>query len=488
MQKHFKYLFFICASTVLNAQQWKSIVKEDFGTQNVQHQRSQTPANDLLPGITSYNPLTDNTPANFGFSDGNYMVGSSSMAPRNNTTQSASYISGVEDYTIDAGGLYGNLFAINANPAKQGEINGSYYKYETSVFDIPGANYRISFYGANLLKFLTPGKEGYIGLAVRHTGTTPTPIASTGSWTLPKTTNSLNNTLPWEQKTLNFSLPLDYTGNSLTFNFYNTDTDASTSGNDLVLDDILIEMQVITVSGKVFIDENANGIQDAIDINYDGIATPLYAYVINTNNKVISKAQVASNGTYTFATNTGVPYSSGNINLKIVFSSSNISESNILSSTAIVNKIIVSENVSNSNHPTYVNGGTIDGSLFLLRSDTDLTNLNIGVRPLCYEPSNNIGTVLETKQGITSLSRAGISNGNWPMVRKGGHLALESKTKPFVLNRLNMTQINNIPLANLVDGMMVFDTTNKCLKIYVSDIVTAANSGWKCFTEQTCPE
>ncbi|WP_435524802.1 hypothetical protein [Chryseobacterium indoltheticum] len=47
----------------------------------------------------------------------------------------------------------------------------------------------------------------------------------------------------------------------------------------------------------------------------------------------------------------------------------------------------------------------------------------------CYKPAITAGTVLDTKQGITSLQRAGSDNDNWPMVRKGAWTALESKTK-----------------------------------------------------------
>ncbi|WP_159478410.1 hypothetical protein [Chryseobacterium sp. 18068] len=101
----------------------------------------------------------------------------------------------------------------------------------------------------------------------------------------------------------------------------------------------------------------------------------------------------------------------------------------------------------------------------------------------CYRPAVTAGTVLDTKQGITSLQRAGVDNDNWPMVRKGAWTALESKTKGFVPNRLTNQQITDIPPANLVEGMMVYNISSDCL--YINTDGTPA--GWKCFNTQTCP-
>jgi hypothetical protein len=102
----------------------------------------------------------------------------------------------------------------------------------------------------------------------------------------------------------------------------------------------------------------------------------------------------------------------------------------------------------------------------------------------CYRPAVTAGTVLDTRQGITSLQRAGSDNDNWPMVRKGAWTALESKTKGFVPNRLTAQQITDIPAANLREGMMVYNITSDCLYINTDGTPT----GWKCFNTQTCPD
>lgn len=103
---------------------------------------------------------------------------------------------------------------------------------------------------------------------------------------------------------------------------------------------------------------------------------------------------------------------------------------------------------------------------------------------LCYKPSVTSGTILDTNQGITALNRAGAGGANWPMVRKGGWMALEAKTKGFVLNRLTTPQIVLIPAANLVEGMMIYNITLDCLQVNTD----GTPSGWKCFNTQTCPD
>ena len=56
---------------------------------------------------------------------------------------------------------------------------------------------------------------------------------------------------------------------------------------------------------------------------------------------------------------------------------------------------------------------------------------------ICYDlPNTGAGIDDDTKFGITLLQRAGTDNGNWPMVRKGAHIALESNTKGFVITRV----------------------------------------------------
>ncbi|WP_246022145.1 DUF11 domain-containing protein [Epilithonimonas xixisoli] len=100
----------------------------------------------------------------------------------------------------------------------------------------------------------------------------------------------------------------------------------------------------------------------------------------------------------------------------------------------------------------------------------------------CYKPGI-AGTGLPVNHGISSLGRAGVENGNWPMVRQSAWTALESKTKGFVVNRLTSSQISAIPAGNLVEGMMIYNVTLNCLQINTTGTAT----GWSCLTTQACP-
>ncbi|MCY0975898.1 hypothetical protein PGH12_13575 [Chryseobacterium wangxinyae] len=115
---------------------------------------------------------------------------------------------------------------------------------------------------------------------------------------------------------------------------------------------------------------------------------------------------------------------------------------------------------------------------------------------LCYKPAITTGATLDSKVGITSLGRAGTTNmDNWPMNRKGAWLVIESKTKAFIPNRVKFNS-SNVPVADdgvtlvitsPVEGMMVFDATNKCLKMYTSTD-GGTTFGWFCMATQTCPD
>ncbi len=112
-----------------------------------------------------------------------------------------------------------------------------------------------------------------------------------------------------------------------------------------------------------------------------------------------------------------------------------------------------------------------------------LTSLDI-VAGYCYKlPNINAGVTIPTQHGITALSRAGADNGNWPMVRQSSWTALEAKTKGFVVNRVAFDASGNpvgITTGNYVEGMMVYDTTNNCLKIFNGTV-------WSCYSTPACP-
>lgn len=97
----------------------------------------------------------------------------------------------------------------------------------------------------------------------------------------------------------------------------------------------------------------------------------------------------------------------------------------------------------------------------------------------CYNPAVTTGTAQDTKVGITLLKRASSQDSdNWPMVRKGAFMALEANNQGFVPTRIAKANLGNITKPQ--EGMMVYDTTDKCLKIYTG-------TEWKCFSTPSCP-
>lgn len=160
--------------------------------------------------------------------------------------------------------------------------------------------------------------------------------------------------------------------------------------------------------------------------------------------------------------------------------SSNITTNQVLSSGAI--NISNSGGVNSSGIPTLAGASGQGIGTSKIAATTDGC--------ICLKPAVVTGTVLDTKVGITSLGRAGADDpDNWPMVRKGGWLALESKTKGFVINRI-ATSAEVEALPNPQQGMLVFDREANCLKMYVyKDVNNPIKGGfWKCINLQACPD
>lgn len=90
----------------------------------------------------------------------------------------------------------------------------------------------------------------------------------------------------------------------------------------------------------------------------------------------------------------------------------------------------------------------------------------------CYKPGAT-GTPEITKIGIST--REAKSTPNWPADINNGFIALESNDKGLVITRTTDPEIS---ITNPVDGMIVFDTDEVCLKIY-------DGTKWSCIN-QTC--
>lgn len=78
----------------------------------------------------------------------------------------------------------------------------------------------------------------------------------------------------------------------------------------------------------------------------------------------------------------------------------------------------------------------------------------------CTKPFNTAVSTNTTKVGISTQASA---SSNWPLSIANGFLALESQNKGLVITRTTET---SIPAANLVEGMIIYDTVDNCVKIY----------------------
>ncbi len=116
----------------------------------------------------------------------------------------------------------------------------------------------------------------------------------------------------------------------------------------------------------------------------------------------------------------------------------------------------------------------------------DSTQKDPACTSACYKPAAIGGTTLDTKHGITALGRAGTTNNDWPMARKGAWTALESKEKGFVINRVDTTaDLSNI--TNPIEGMMVYDKQAACLKVYTTK-AGDSSPAWHCMNTPACPD
>ncbi|WP_027379903.1 hypothetical protein [Chryseobacterium daeguense] len=99
-------------------------------------------------------------------------------------------------------------------------------------------------------------------------------------------------------------------------------------------------------------------------------------------------------------------------------------------------------------------------------------------RCVCYNDTNTSTAGIDSKVGFSNLQKITPNNGSWPASRKSAHIVMESNNKGFVISRMTTAQITAITSPQ--EGMMVYDTSVKCLKIY-------SGTAWSCFSTPTCP-
>lgn len=210
--------------------------------------------------------------------------------------------------------------------------------------------------------------------------------------------------------------------------FANDDANSTTKGNsmsgNILTNDFDPNMNIQTVTSATI--SSVNGIPNGTTVNINGTTTIPNVGTLTLN----------SNGTYTF-----------------------VPDPSYVGTVVIPYKICDNESSAQA---------CDDATLYL-------TVIDLGA---CYNDPFTGTNGVATKHGITLLKRAGATNGNWPMIRKSAHTVLESNTKGFVITRVQTSELSGI--TKPVEGMMVYDKDEKCLKIY-------DGTQWSCFKTPACP-
>lgn len=230
---------------------------------------------------------------------------------------------------------------------------------------------------------------------------------------------------------------------------------------------------------RVYCDTDSDGTPDYLDVDSDGdgCADAVEGSENVLRDQIHDLELPASDANYAYRGQIKVAYNGTSIN----------TPTNIISKSANANGVPQLVNNAGNNFNSVTNASNLAG----VKDNSDSTaevgqgigsakNALINVC-FCYKApvkDAGAGTTLDTQVGITALGRAGSV---WPMIRKSGWIALEAKTKGFVINRV----ANVSSITTPVEGMIVFDISADCLKVYTyKDTVL----GWFCMNTQTCPE
>ena len=147
--------------------------------------------------------------------------------------------------------------------------------------------------------------------------------------------------------------------------------------------------------------------------------------------------------------------------------------------------------ISGASYEWFKNGVAIPSSnsnTYFISDPTPATyNVEVTLLGGCKVGSNFVGAILcpcvkpmiagspqlNTPVGISTTTKP--SNSNWPEQIPNAFVVIDSKNKGFVVTRLANPSVQ---ITSPVEGMVAFDTTENCLKLYNGSV-------WKCI-EQTC--
>lgn len=254
-------------------------------------------------------------------------------------------------------------------------------------------------------------------------------------------------------------------------------TSSQVSGDSFNLS-VMFERADVTVSGNVFNDPDRGFVNNSSGVA-NLIPSGIFANLIDTGGNVIASTAVATDGAYTFGTIPDIYTGSG---YKVVLTNTAGIAGNPPPTPFTPPagwEITGSWNGTPNTGNTYdFSGSSADFSI----SGVNIENINFGIAEACFIPANTVGEILDTEVGISALGRDAFNPDGWPQLRKGAWIALEAHTKGFVPNRLTTAQRDEIPSAQLVSGMMIYNITDDCLQINVDGTAT----GWHCFKGRAC--
>lgn len=245
----------------------------------------------------------------------------------------------------------------------------------------------------------------------------------------------------------------------------NTNGDSDGGGLDLMGGGgfaIVSTTAIVSLSGNVYRDMINNNIVDGVGIG-TASGSQLYAYLINSSNKVIFKQIVNTNGSYLFSSiliDTSEDYSvaidSRNLSINDVYPSAYSLPTGWVSmgQTYGTNNGLGSGNDSNT---------TLKVPVRFLTSTPFITNVNFGINLHCSKPGDFTTGGNPTNVGITNQTKLP----NWPEAIPNAFITLESKADGLVLTRVQ----SSTAIVSPKKGMLIYDVNAACVKLYNGNIL-----------------
>ena len=265
-------------------------------------------------------------------------------------------------------------------------------------------------------------------------------------------------------------------------NTFNTITWNRTGANSVVLSQTVVGATYITGRGNGvkngFCDPDNDGLSNQFDVDSDGDGCPdaIEGSEAVRFDQVHSMTLLSGDANYAYRGQIKVTYNG----------STTGTPAQIISTSGSASGVPQLVNYAGFNLNSTTNPSNLAGLVDNTDGTSDIgqgigTSQNSSARDIecdrCFRPATTPGVGGEsTIHGFTALARAGSGTTDWPIKIKGAYTALDAKTKGFVINRVPTSSLSSI--VGVV-GMMVYDTTVNCLKIYDGTV-------WSCFSKQTC--